>query len=87
MTTIFPQLMTLDPRISAGFDLLEADHQAMDGLLKGFADQANLVLNGDAAAVGPFLDRVVDFERLLKRHLTDEEELIVPVILSTGFDG
>lgn len=86
-THYFPQLVKLDARIERGFDLLDSDHQAMDGLLNAFATQANVVLNGDASAVGPFLEQLNSFERLLNRHLTDEEELIVPVILHTGFDG
>lgn len=83
----FPQLIGLDGRIEKGFDLLETDHHALDGLLKSFADQANDVLNGRSEAVGPFLDHLETFERMLDRHLTDEEDLIVPVILNTGFDG
>lgn len=85
----FPQLSRLDPRLEQGFALLDADHGAMDGLLHDMADCANAVLQaeGDAAALGSFFKRLAGFEALLDRHLTDEEELIVPVILKTGFQG
>jgi len=81
----FPQLVTLDARVAHGFDLLEADHEAMDGLLHSVAASANSVLQG--GEIGPFADHLGGFATLLDRHLTDEEEIIVPVILHTGFRG
>ena len=88
----FPQLMTLDARLERGFSILDSDHHALDGLLKGFANSANEVIRSDktqdqyetAARLG---ERLTAFEGFLNRHLTDEEDLIVPVILKTGFQG
>ena len=79
------QLITLDGRLERGFELLETDHEAMDGLLHGMADGANAVLQG--GEIGPFLERLNGFSTLLNRHLTDEEEIVVPVVLETGFSG
>ena len=84
-THYFPRLAQLDARAERGFDLLEADHDAMDGLLHGMAEGANAVLRGGEA--GPFHDRLLRFGTLLDRHLTDEEEIVVPVILKSGFQG
>lgn len=81
----FPRLVGLDARLARGFDLLDVDHDAMDGLLHGMAEGANSVLNG--GEIGPFLDRLDGFSGLLERHLTDEEDIIVPVILHSGFRG
>lgn len=81
----FPQLVTLDARVERGFDLLESDHDAMDGILHNMATSANAVLQG--GEIGPFHDRLNGFATLLDRHLTDEEEIVVPVILHTGFRG
>lgn len=86
----FPKLIDLDSRISRGFDILDADHHAIDGHLNQFVEGANAVLRhaedrdkmvpeADAFLVG--LNRL---ERLLDRHLTDEEELVVPVVLKYG---
>lgn len=83
----FPLLRGLDPRIAAGFDLLDADHQALDGAIHALATSTSRVLeaifdsrSGDGAAAG--LDaELAAFARLLDRHLVDEEELVVPVIL------
>ena len=86
----FPLLAGLEPRLATGFDLLEADHVALDPALAGFAEAANAVLRAgadDAAAraAGPALaGQIAALTRLLDRHLVDEEELVVPVVLKTG---
>ncbi len=38
-------------------------------------------------AAGRFLTVLADTDRLIDRHLVDEEDLIVPVILHHGPDG
>jgi len=83
----FPQLITLESRLEAGFDLLEKDHGEMDGLLHAMADAANAVLQKGEAEVGHFASHFDRFAGLLDRHLTDEEEIVVPVILKSGFNG
>ena len=81
----FPQLIRLDARLERGFELLEADHEVIDPLLAEFAAAANAVLQGGEA--GALLTRIEGFETLLDRHLLDEEEIVVPVVLHTGFRG
>jgi len=86
----FPVLARKEARIAAGFDLLERDHQALDGRLDRFVKGANAVLNraGEPAtlttAAGRFRDDLAGLTRLLDRHLVDEEDLVVPVILRHG---
>ena len=69
------------------------DHHAIDPMLQSFAERANALLEAvedDARRpdrAGAFLSEVEGLEALLHRHLTDEEELIVPVILKNGADG
>jgi iron-sulfur cluster repair protein YtfE (RIC family) len=84
----FPTLARLDPRLTEGFDLLERDHEALDGLLHAFGQKAGAAVRAAAAdeaqAAAPiddFARSLAPFERLLLRHLEDEEELVVPVIL------
>ena len=83
--------MRLDTRLERGFEILETDHHALDGLLAGFADGANGVLRAEGearrTAAGGFANDLERLERLLDRHLVDEEEIIAPVILRTGFAG
>ncbi|WP_425073208.1 hemerythrin domain-containing protein [Sagittula sp. S175] len=82
----FPMLRPKDTRLERGFDILDRDHHAMDGLLNRFAEGANGVLQGKVEA-GRFREELAGFEGLLLRHLADEEDLIVPVILKHGPDG
>ncbi|RVT87004.1 hemerythrin domain-containing protein [Rhodobacteraceae bacterium CCMM004] len=79
----FPQLSELDARLTRGFTLLDADHHALDDHIRGLADGANAYLTAQgrdtAGALHAGLGR---FETFLDRHLTDEEDLVVPVILT-----
>lgn len=89
----FPLLAGLEPRLARGFALLDADHQALDAHLAALTDAANAHLGAlgqgaDArASGGALLAGLAGFGGFLDRHLTDEEDLIVPVILhhAVGF--
>ena len=88
----FPMLAKKDARIEKGFAILDKDHHDMDEYLAAFVTQANEVigLRDDRTklqdAAGGFQAQLENLERLLDRHLIDEEELIVPVILRYGAD-
>lgn len=89
----FPIFRELDRRLTAGFELLDGDHADMDEEIRFLATQAGAVLStppDDAAALrtalGRFHDRYQVFERLLTRHLEDEEELVIPLIIEHGGD-
>lgn len=81
----FPKLQGLEARLEAGFGVLDADHHALDANIHATADRMNAYLRaeGDAArdAAGALQEGLQEFERFMDRHLTDEEELIVPIIL------
>ena len=83
----FPALVGLDGRLVRGFVLLDADHQALDGHIHAMAATTNAFLGrlgeADARDRGADLDAALArFEGFLDRHLTDEEDLVVPVILT-----
>ena len=82
----FPVLTRLETPLGRGFEILDRDHHALDDLLARFTESANAVLQGQSGP-GPFHEELLSFERFLHRHLEDEEELIVPVILKHGPDG
>lgn len=92
-TQYFPRLRQMDERLGWGFDLLDRDHHAIDAHLNGFAEDTNALLlkvQGQAdfrPALDAFEQRLAGSRRLLDRHLTDEEELIVPVILKHAPSG
>jgi iron-sulfur cluster repair protein YtfE (RIC family) len=83
----FPRLRQLDARIETGFDLLDSDHHALDGMIEAFTGDANKMLGAVTsgsdwrAPAEVFRKGLIGFERNLDRHLVDEEDLIVPVLL------
>ncbi|WP_342077183.1 hemerythrin domain-containing protein [Yoonia sp. SS1-5] len=92
-TYYFPTLSQRDTRISRGFDILDRDHHDIDDYLNSFVAAANGTIKGlddrDKLQneVGHLRSEVLTLTALLNRHLTDEEELIVPVILKFGTAG
>lgn len=92
-TQYFPKLIGLDRRISRGFDILDNDHKAIDGHLAAFAEDANAVLStfrtsdGLDQRIATLHSRLGRMEGFLNRHLEDEEELVVPVLLAHAPNG
>ncbi len=81
----FPLLVAREKRLEQGFQILDSDHQALDKHIAAFVDHANGVLQGGEA--GAFHTQLLQLEKFIDRHLTDEEDLIVPVILRHGERG
>ncbi len=83
----FPQFIKLDQRLEHGFALLDRDHHALDRHIQALAAQTNAVLaavqaNQDAKIpTDRLLSAQRDFDRFLQRHLCDEEDIIVPLVL------
>ncbi|HEV7256128.1 MAG TPA: hemerythrin domain-containing protein [Mesorhizobium sp.] len=85
----FPLLVKRDARLEQGFAILDRDHHALDAHLNAFVEDANLVLRALQVEdfrthAGRFHTGLQRLEGFLDRHLTDEEELVVPVILRDG---
>ncbi|MEQ8584865.1 MAG: hemerythrin domain-containing protein [Thalassobaculaceae bacterium] len=84
----FPQLRRLQPAVAHGFDLLEADHRDLDARLHDFAGQVNQVLAAAGEGtltpdgVAPFAETLDGFRIPLDRHLVDEEEIVIPALLT-----
>ncbi len=90
----FPIFRAAEDRLARGFDVLEGDHHAIHADMAATADTANALLralSGDndtlircsdayAKASGGLLKGLI-------RHLDDEEDLIVPLILDRGEDA
>ena len=84
----FPELAKADPRFKAGLDVLEQDHQHLNQLLDDFTQKSNRVIKliqldevqarQEAGDLAPICEKLVS---LLNRHLDDEENLAVPIIL------
>jgi hypothetical protein len=90
----FPELRDADPRFAEGLDMLEGDHVELDGLLEHFTRGANRVVQLATlepaqmmAEAGPLRDLAERLNGFLDRHLTDEEDLVVPILLHHGLRG
>lgn len=90
----FPELSAVDHRFDRGLEILEKDHVVLDAVLDRFTKSANnsiqmLQLNEAGAHdfVGEVHETSEAIERLLARHLVDEEELAVPIIIHHKLRG
>lgn len=85
----FPALRALEPKLAPGFDLLASDHARLQRQtaesLSALAELLAAVDAKDAAATAWVTDRYAsrteELCRTLARHLHDEEELIIPLLL------
>ena len=90
----FPIFRKADARLVRGFEMLEGDHDALAVSIESSVNAANdflRALNGAPADVAPAADAYMQsgavLLRGLIRHLDDEEDLIVPLILDRGEDA
>lgn len=86
----FPLFRTADPRLARGFELLDRDHETIHADLYATAEAANALLHrlaSDAEAAREIDAYAAASERLVRRtlrHLEDEEDLVIPLILDQG---
>ena len=84
----FPLFSAAEPRLVRGFEVLELDHELIHATIVELVGSANAFLQAEANdrdAVKRAGDRYAEANdlllRKLKRHLEDEEDLIIPLIL------
>lgn len=92
--TFFPELRAADERFEHGLDMLEADHVVLDETLDRFTRSGNRVtklihLDGAQARdeAGALHAVAEEIEGYLTRHLSDEEDLVVPILLHHKLRG
>lgn len=79
-THYFPQFRRIEPRLEKGFDLLERDHAELHAGIDVLEDLTRLgasSADGGAQQLAEALHRVGG---LLRRHLEDEEDLVIPLL-------
>jgi len=86
-THYFPRFRRIEPRIAAGIDLLDRDHDAVHAHLEALADRGNALHRAvragdtDAADHAARLSDILDAATPpLLRHLDDEEDIVIPLI-------
>lgn len=92
--SFFPELQKADARFVDGLDMLEMDHHALDDVLTNFTQSANRVVqlaqldtSQVASEAGDVLAASARISGFLGRHLEDEEDLVVPIILHHKLRG
>jgi hemerythrin-like domain-containing protein len=90
----FPAFRVAEPRLARGFEVLEADHGTIDQAIHDLARASNGLL---AALQAPTADvpgataglatSLPAFLHRLGRHLGDEEDLLIPLILERSEAG
>lgn len=90
----FPELSAADPRFDAGLEVLEQDHADLDLVLDGFTKSANRLIKLSTLDESRSYDEAgkvhldsKTIEAFLERHLSDEEDLAVPIILHHRLRG
>ena len=90
----FPVFAKAEPRLKRGFDILDGDHHLIHDALERNAETANAFLRAlqegedrQRFAADAYADENGRLIAMLKRHLDDEEDLIIPLILDRGDSG
>jgi hemerythrin-like domain-containing protein len=89
----FPAFRAADRRLNAGFDVLADDHkllhedivtivQAMTAFIGTLRESGRSMENDRRQAADSFVDAFDPLYRRLDRHLDDEEDLIIPLMLA-----
>ena len=93
----FPTFAAAAPRLQKGFDILDNDHGVIHGAIYSLGTASReliAALSGELSGRDGDAPRVVErlageiegFDRTLLRHLEDEEDLIIPLILERTRD-
>ena len=87
----FPLFARTERRLARGFEILDADHHVIHDALERNADAGSAFLralqqDADAQrfAADAYADANTGLVAMLRRHLADEEDLIIPLILERG---
>ena len=87
----FPLFMAAEKRLVKGIELLEEDHHTIDAEIHNMVTAANALLQTDGTNAenlkvtgNNFADTSERIVKLLHRHLDDEEEIVVPIMLDRG---
>lgn len=87
----FPAFARAESRLKRGFDILDHDHHLIHEALEANAEAANAFLrvlqedeDRQRFAADAYADQNARLVVMLSRHLDDEEDLIIPLILDRG---
>ena len=79
----FPEFIRMYPQLQAGFEILGRDHVRLDALLDKLQVQNDTLARSEVenkALAEELHDTLVKVTDLLQQHLTDEEDLVIPIL-------
>lgn len=79
----FPEFVSLYPQLKAGFEILERDHVRLNALLdemQSLNDELAKAQSEDKALAERLHANLITGTDFLSQHLTDEEDLVVPIL-------
>ncbi|NRB40851.1 MAG: hemerythrin domain-containing protein [Pseudomonadales bacterium] len=80
----FPQFRRIMPSLGTGIDLLDQDHKLLDAALHELDVMMQNLLKLALVSrqqLSVFFDKIRHLQKILQRHLYDEEEVIIPLFL------
>ncbi len=79
----FPEFIRMYPPLQAGFEILGRDHVRLDALLDKLQVQNDTLARSeveDKVLAEQLHQTLMDATDLLSQHLTDEEDLVIPIL-------
>lgn len=79
----FPEFIRMYPQLAPAFEILGRDHGRLDALLDKLQVQNNTLAKSeveDKALAEQLHQTLVEATDLLSQHLTDEEDLVIPIL-------
>lgn len=79
----FPEFVSSYPQLKAGFEILERDHVRLNALLdemQSLNDELAKAQSEDKALADRLHANLITGTDFLSQHLTDEEDLVVPIL-------
>lgn len=82
----FPQFIRLEPGLKRALDLMDRDHKVLDEALNG-SERAMIALVQKGVTtdnLAAFYHHARALDKVMHRHITDEEDVIIPIFLRHG---
>ncbi|MGI9339351.1 MAG: hemerythrin domain-containing protein [Psychrobacter sp.] len=79
----FPEFVSMYPKLAPAFEILGHDHEYLNELLDKLQIQNDQLARSeveDKALAEELHDTLVKVTALLQQHLTDEEDLVIPIL-------
>ena len=79
----FPEFVSMYPKLAPAFEILGHDHEYLNELLDKLQIQNDQLARSeieDKALAEQLHQTLVDVTNLLSQHLTDEEDLVIPIL-------